>query len=824
MNHIVKRIAILSGVFAAALGVFFFANNRWNSGQDQAVYMDMEAASLPSVTVQMLDRDMNRLYGYRQEMNTTAAGETLTILPEDRALTVHITEGPVTGISYEVRSMDRDRLVERTEVSDWQQTEDGILAVLPIQNLLTKEREYQLKIQLDTENFGPVYYYTRILWTDAAENARAMVDLAADFSMKTFDYEQARSLTTYLETSPSEDNSTFGHTSIHSSFSQLTWGKLGMQPEANVEIHLKELDGVMCGIQLSYQAKRQGEDGTETYEVEEDFTMKWNELRIYMMQYDRTVNQIFSGDRSEYSGKRILLGITGDDRVELVKSAGGKVFAYRVNRDLWSYDPADRRAVKVFSFRDDDSADVRSNYDHHDTRILSVEDDGDMDFLVYGYMNRGNHEGENGIAGYHYTASENALEERYFIPYSGSYEQLEADLDRLACQTAGGMLYLYVDHAIYGIDMNSRENMVVADSLAEGTFAVSSDKKRIAWQEGTIYESGVLHLMDLETGENREIRAGDGEYVRTLGFVGRDLVYGMARGDDIWLVNGRTENLPMYSIRIINDQMQEETSYEKNGYYISEVTVDESRIHLKRVMKTGPNHYADSPEDTIVCNVDLGNGKLDGIGWFASPEKERVYFVQLEEEIKNSRSIRIFAPKRVSYEQSDRLELKSNYQLSDMEFYAYGSGHLLKVTTDFSEALQLAYDKMGFVTDKDRNMLWNRVKRGNIRNIRDPQSAFAPLARHLETFAESTVYQNEGLVVLNARGSSLAQMLYFIDQGIPVAAYTGEGQYLILCGFDQYNVTVFDPQTGELYKAGLNDSTEFFRARGNDFICAVSLP
>lgn len=199
-------------------------------------------------------------------------------------------------------------------------------------------------------------------------------------------------------------------------------------------------------------------------------------------------------------------------------------------------------------------------------------------------------------------------------------------------------------------------------------------------------------------------------------------------------------------------------------------------------------------------------------------------FVRLEEEIKNSRSIRIFAPKRVSYEQSDRLELKSNYQLSDMEFYAYGSGHLLKVTTDFSEALQLAYDKMGFVTDKDRNMLWDRVKRGNIRNIRDPQSAFAPLARHLETFAESTVYQNEGLVVLNARGSSLAQMLYFIDQGIPVAAYTGEGQYLILCGFDQYNVTVFDPQTGELYKAGLNDSTEFFRARGNDFICAVSLP
>lgn len=93
-----------------------------------------------------------------------------------------------------------------------------------------------------------------------------------------------------------------------------------------------------------------------------------------------------------------------------------------------------------------------------------------------------------------------AISFRIPVPMSSWRRTLTA-----TCQTAGGMLYLYVDHAIYGIDMNSRENMVVADSLAEGTFAVSSDKKRIAWQEGTIYESGVLHLMDLETGENREI-------------------------------------------------------------------------------------------------------------------------------------------------------------------------------------------------------------------------------------------------------------------------------------------------------------------------------
>ena len=75
--------------------------------------------------------------------------------------------------------------------------------------------------------------------------------------------------------------------------------------------------------------------------------------------------------------------------------------------------------------------------------------------------------------------------------------------------------------------------------------------------------------MDLNTGEKREIRGESGKYVRVLGFVGSDLVYGTANKEDVWMDNGRVRELPMESIRIINDQMQEETSYEKPGYYSS---------------------------------------------------------------------------------------------------------------------------------------------------------------------------------------------------------------------------------------------------------------
>ena len=826
MNRIVKRVGILFGIFAAALLVYFFAG-RNREGQTNEVYVAMGDASLPIVDVEMYGREMNRMAGYCREMDNSAAGDILTILPDDRALPVDIVGGgdAVVGISYEIRSMDRERLVERTQVTDWEKTEGGLRAVLPIQNLLTKEKQYLLRLELITEQHGPVYYYTRILWTENTA-VQSMVELAVGFSTKTFDYEQAKELVTYLETNSTEDNSTFGHTSIRSSFSQLTWGRLKMQPLGDVQVRLKELDGIMGNVQLNYLASREGEEGiTETYEVEESFTMKWNEIRTYLMDYEREVNQIFGGESPEYSGKRIMLGITNDDRVSVKRSPNGQVYVYRVNRDLWSYrqEGHERQAVKIFSFRGSDMADVRNNYSQHDVEILSASDSGDVDFLVYGYMNRGMHEGNIGVVGYHYNAAQNALEELFFIPFSGSYEALEDDLGQLAYRTQGDMLYLYVDHAIYGIDLKSRENMVVADALAEGSYAVSTDRQRIAWQDGgKLFESKTVHLMDLETGEQREISGAPDEYVRTLGFVGRDLVYGTAKDTDAWIINGRIEDLPMYSVKIVNDRMQEETSYEKSGYYVSGVSVEESRIHLNRVTRLSGQSYAAAQEDTIVCNVDMGPGKLDGIGWYASQDKGKLYFVQLEEDSKSSRNIRLSVPKRVSYDTTDILELKSNYQVQGMQFYAYGGGHLLKATMDFSEAVQLAYDKMGFVTDENHQMIWNRVNRGNIKNIRDPFTAFAALERHLEGFTASRSF-NDGVVLLDSRGCSMMQILYFIDRGIPVMGYTAEGEYLVLCGFDQYNVTVYNPGTGETYKAGLNDSTEYFRLRGNDFICAVQL-
>lgn len=54
-----------------------------------------------------------------------------------------------------------------------------------------------------------------------------------------------------------------------------------------------------------------------------------------------------------------------------------------------------------------------------------MEDDGDVNFMVYGYMNRGSHEGYCGAGIYHYNHDQNVVEEKVFIPTTESFEFLK---------------------------------------------------------------------------------------------------------------------------------------------------------------------------------------------------------------------------------------------------------------------------------------------------------------------------------------------------------------------------------------------------------------
>ena len=157
-------------LLAAAAGAAYLALPLRGERKEETAYTPMEDADLPVAYMEMCGRQMNPLYGFREDDRDCAGRGNLTVLPQDRRLTVDFynLDSRITGVQYEIRSLEDERLIERTVVQNWHQDEGSqeAVTILPIQNLIDKDKEYILTLAIATENQPAIYYYTRIVWTD----------------------------------------------------------------------------------------------------------------------------------------------------------------------------------------------------------------------------------------------------------------------------------------------------------------------------------------------------------------------------------------------------------------------------------------------------------------------------------------------------------------------------------------------------------------------------------------------------------------------------------------------------------------------------------
>lgn len=821
-----NRILILSAVFVIAF-VGYFAWTLLNTERVFTEYTSMEEPTLPVVYPYVYGEAVNVMHGYVQDLGNEAAGDSITILPQNRRLEIRIKtyHNAVANLSYEIRSLDLSHFIENTSVDTFQTDGDEIQATLPIQNMIEKDQQYLLTIHLDTGE-RTVHYYTRILWTDGDE-AYQMLQFAEDFARKTFDYDAARELATYLETNEQADQSTLGTVKIDSGFSQLTWAGTGMELATDIEATLKEFDGIMGAVELHYMTSRKDALGNEErYQVRDVYTVRTGTDRMYLMDYVRKTDQLFDGGKQLFSGKRITLGITNDEMLQAEKSENAQYLAFTADRELWMYDQKRKCAVNVFSFRSGQDDGVRANYDQHAIRILSVENNGDLDFAVYGYMNRGRHEGYNGIACYRYSRAEDTITEIFFIPLAKTYEKIRLELSELFQKGANDMLYLKQNDSIVAIDLRSLEMLEIASGLTDGSYAISVDQSRVAWQDGPVYDSAQIKFMDLTDGSTKTIAAGDGEALRVLGFMDQDLLYGVARKGDEWILSNCVKGLPVFRLEIVSETLETRKQYEKSGSYIDHVEIAGNRIHLNLVRKNDmadPNHaYVDGGTDTIIYQDALQDSTLNYIGSYQSEDRERLYYVALDQEIKTTRNLRISVPAKLSYENAGTIGLAKEKPAEGMRFYAYASGNLVGKTARFDQAVSLCYDGMGWVTDENHEILYNRTDRDAYAEIRYPTEWLSAFQAHLSEFTESTRYE-DGWTLLNGQGMNLTQALYYADHGMPVALYLEDMQYVLIAGYDNFNVRFYDPFAGEgsSFLLGRADAEAYITEHQNDFVCGI---
>lgn len=592
------KAIVLPVVFVLAVIIFSFMTNQTN----EDLTTEMSEATLPVLTLYDGKTAINELYGYTEKMDAAYMRDTITPIGEDRLLpvTVKTYQTAVDKISYEIRSLDAKRLIANADVTSYTENKGMISMELPIQNLLEENEEYLLVIQLESGD-RMIYYYTRIIESQNSYVSEC-IDFVRQFNDTTFDSEKAASLSTYMEKTTG-DNTTLQYVTLNNSLNQVSWAEFHGTRLTTPVPSVKEITPTYNVIVLDYVVTRVGQNGqSEYYNVEEYYRVRYTNTRMYLLNFERTMEEIFRGENDSISGNSILLGIRSKD-VEYQTNESGKVVTFVQEGELWSYNQEANTLAKVFSFRGYEGVDDRENYGEHDIKIVNIDEAGSIDYIVYGYMNRGIHEGTVGIAVYHYDSLANTNEEQVFIPSSQSYEVMKSELGQLMYVTESGAFYIMVDGNVYGIDLNSLDTKVLVEGLSDEAVAISESNRFLAWVDpSAVRGSDTIHMIDFSTEKVTDVTGSASDYVKPLGFMQEDFVYGVAKSADVVVDAAGNTLFPMYQVKIMDTSSEEHEvlkTYEKPGYYVQNIAISGYTIYLNRIQNNG-TAYVDADQDMIM--------------------------------------------------------------------------------------------------------------------------------------------------------------------------------------------------------------------------------
>lgn len=797
---------------------------------------EMGEATLPSVYLKSNDMTINQLYGYKGGMDPLSVRDTITPLADDLRLPVSIQtyKKSVDTISYAVRTLDTERLLEEKQISNYSEKNGVIETELQIQNLLDPGSEYLLELTLESKG-EKIVYYTRIIRPVDSYVEEALA-FAMDFHEKTFDKDNASQLATYLNPNTEGDNTTLQKVTINSSLGQVTWGNFnGKRMEAPVP-SVKEINSYYCTIVLNYVMASTGKGGElEYFNVEEYFRVRHGGAgsRIFLLNYQRTMNEIFRGN--EISQTEIQLGIRDED-THFKKNENETAVCFVQEGELWSYKTSSGQLSYVYGFRKLEGMNERENNPNHDIRIINVDENGNIDFVLFGYMSRGEHEGEVGIGVYHYDSMANTVEEELFVKGDKSYQILKEDWGKLFYISDEGIFYMIADHRLYRIDMKAETETKAKQlfELHDDNYVVSEDGRYIAWRKKS--DSHVLNIIDLESEEENQITTDDGEHLMPIGFVNEDFVYGIARDED------KTDNLfPMYKIVIVDKTQKILKEYEK---LFASAYVEDTTIHYERVIKNGDS-YVPAASDAIRSHITELEQNIKLNKWVTEDKQTQVRFVSTQNFL--AKRPQVLTPKEIVQEKDHQIELKSEHEIDCYNVYA--GGKVIRCTASISEAIQYAQESAGVVINANQDYIWSRGKKSSISfgdkailgdsDFTKITSAagrsmaallqIGSMSRDIEALIERGKTPLEIMEevmpeaeILDLTGCNLEQVLYYVNRKSAVYAIGENKEPLLIVGYDEYNTILYNPNTNQIFKKGLKDSISYFENEGNMFYSYIN--
>lgn len=844
MRKRVYRILILLAVFVAAL--FFMSGHIKEEEITLENTVEMKEAQFPLLYLKSGGFAMNRLHGYSINIAAGEVREAITPLDSKKTVELFLDENgkSIKKLQFEVREPGALEPLETGTISALEEQDGHKTTSLKLSANLDTSREYALKVTAVAEDGEKIHYYTRIKYYETDFFLKEKLDFVKKFHETSMDKEKAKSLAAYMEPSKEADNTTLARVTIHSSIENVSWGEL--QPEILTEIvpTIREINVETAAVQLEYFVAADTDAGRSTYRVKEFYRVRYTSNRIYLLNYERTMEELFDIEKTSVSKSDFKIGITNKTAPETKVNNDGTKVAFVREGALWYYSLAENKAVCVFSFQSEKEDLLRDAYDQHDVRILNMDDSGNIDFTVFGYMNRGDYEGKTGLVLYRFYADSNRIEERVYIPLEKTYQILKEDMKGFSYVSTKGVFYFTVNNRVYAYNIASRKLKTIAESVTEESFAVLSGAGAIAWLDSTDIENAAsLSVLDLETEKMISLAAPNGDRIRIFGSMDGCVVFGYVHPEDICQAENGEEYIPAYELGIADKTGAVLKNYKKKSVYVIKAEIQGNVAKLTRVKKSGDRDY---PYRTVSSDSILNRSSENNAGVTmetrVTKQTKREYYLSLPENFSMEEKPKVTRTVNAILSEDTTLRLPEE-EWNINKYYVYALGEVTASYDSPAEAVLAADDQMGVVLNRGSLLVWERGGRfnhkmlGQIKNTRVQEGVSAKgaclymLLSNAQETANAKKLSKDGrsmpeilkdslLEPLNLTGCTLDEALYFVSGGKAVIAMKAEGRPVVLTAYDETTVTWFDPKEGSV-KTTISAADKMFKSAGNIFISYV---
>ena len=808
-------------VFGILFLISLFIWNYMLVGRNNKGVTETSQATIPLLTVSADGKNINQLHGYQGSVDASLIRDSITPIYENEVkVMLTYAKSDVSVVSYKIYDTDNKTILGNGDTA-FHKVKGKKTANIKIKERLENGKTYLMELSVK-QNDKTIRYFTRVIY-GTSFHLKECLDFAQKFHDAALTEGNTEFISQYLETAEGTISNNLANVDLKSTQEAVSYATLKPQVESVYPATVKEISENVTSLELRYILSAENTDGTKQYyQATEYFRVRYAKDRMYLLNYERNMEAYMRYDTIDRSNNRILLGI-GSSQKQLISKNGGKKAAFVVQDELWYYDYQKSNMHKVFSFEGEDYRDSRNNYQKHAIQIMKMKNNGDIAFLVYGYMNRGKHEGENGISVYQYTASDQKIEELGFIPTQIQYDMMKNDIKKGAFLSGSGQFYFYLDGAIYQVDLDSGKSKILAKNITDD-MTVISENGMLALNQS----KNKMKVVDLSTQKTEVITCKDDQVLRPIGFIEKDFIYGVGNKKEVVRNKDGSYMYPLTNVYIRNNKKIVK-EYGEDGTYITNTSVDGTTIALTHSKKSGNVsyiRYKDKQESKAVLEYGYTGTRLNQL-YLAFPDD-------------------VYIQTRPNYlstnveEQEDEIKIK--FAVNDNKYrdaFVYTGGKLSGIYSNLKEAIKVAKQGGGVVVNYHQMYLWekgvaqNYGKGSNIPMIKAKNkdetdiACILMMARSegikisydkIKKMSGSTydkLFKVFNKRAVNYSDCSIDDLVYAISKGRSFMAQRKNGTYVLVMSYNQTDLRYYDPTNGKSVKANRKKLESEFKQAGS---------